>query len=131
MREFLNAQGGEYLKREYEDLKREYEDLRRPFYATPNSPYTDVWEFPTVNTYPGKHPAEKPLAMIRHIVRTSSRPDAVVLDPFIGSGTTAEAAVLEGRHFIGGDFDMHWVKKTRARVENAQHAGEQLSLFAA
>ncbi|HMN12400.1 MAG TPA: DNA methyltransferase, partial [Bellilinea sp.] len=71
MRDYLNAHhmngSGEYLRREYEDLRREYEDLRReyedlrrPFNATPDAPYTDVWDFPTVGAYPGKHPAEKP-----------------------------------------------------------------------
>jgi len=109
----------EYLRREYEDLRREYEALRRPFNATPDAPYTDVWDFPTVGAYPGTHPAEKPLVMMRHIVRVSSRPGAVVLDPFCGSGTTLLAAHLEGRRYIGGDFAQRWVYRSRQRI--AEH----------
>jgi len=116
MRAYLNTHhrngSGEYLR-------REYEDLRRPFNATPDAPYTDVWDFPTVGAYPGKHPAEKPLAMMRHIVRVSSRPGAVVLDPFCGSGTTLLAAYLEGRQYIGGDFAQRWVRRSRQRI--AEH----------
>jgi adenine-specific DNA-methyltransferase len=106
----------EDLRREYEDLRREYEDLRRPFNATPDAPYTDVWDFPTVSQYPGKHPTEKPLAMFEHIVRLSSRPGDTVLDTFSGSGTTAEAARNLGRKAIVGDSDPHWVRKTAERV---------------
>jgi len=122
LRAGFNALGngsGEYLRREYEDLRREYEDLRRPFNATPDAPYTDVWDFPTVGAYPGRHPTEKPLAMMRHIVRVSSRPGAVVLDPFCGSGTTLLAAYLEGRQYIGGDFAQRWVHRSRQRI--AEH----------
>jgi len=54
-----------------------------------------------------------------------------VLDPFMGSGTTAEAAILEGRRFIGGDFDKHWVRKANIRAENARIGGAQMALFAA
>ena len=50
----------EDLRREYEDLRREYEDLRRPFTLS-KVPYTDVWDFATVQFYKGKHPCEKPL----------------------------------------------------------------------
>ena len=75
-----------------------------------------MWHFPTVRAYPGKHPTEKPLDMMRHIVRVSSRPGDVVLDPFCGSGTTLLAAKLEGREYIGGDFDARWVDEARRRL---------------
>lgn len=100
----------------YEDLRREYEDLRRPFYATADAPYTDVWDFATVNTYPGKHICEKPLDMCQHIIRVSSRPDALVLDPFCGSGNMLRAAMLEGRRYIGGDADLQWAERSRERL---------------
>jgi site-specific DNA-methyltransferase (adenine-specific) len=112
----------EYLQREYEDLRaefedlrREYEDLRRPFNVTADVPFTDVWTFPTVNTYPGKHPCEKPLAMMEHVVRTSSREGDIVLDTFSGSGTTARAALNLRRRAIVGDSDMHWCRWTADR----------------
>ena len=110
----------EDLRREYEDLRREYEDLRRPFSVTADVPYTDVWTFPTVSGYPGKHPCEKPLALMEHIVRASSREGATVLDCCMGSGTTGIAAVRLGRHFIGIDLSQHWVDVARGRIEQPQ-----------
>jgi len=126
--------GGEYLRREYEDLRREYEDLRReyedlraeyedlrrPFNATPERPYTDVWDFPTVSHYPGKHPCEKPLAMMEHIVLTSSRPGDVVLDAFQGGGTTGEAATKHRRGYIGIEMSQRWHQVAQRRIEEAQ-----------
>ena len=120
--------GGEYLRREYEDLRREYEDLRRPFNVTADVPYTDVWTFPTVQTYPGKHPAEKPQALLRHIIEASSKPGAVVLDAFAGSGATGVAAYNLERRFIGIEKDSHWADYARARIAKAAAQARQEAL---
>ena len=112
--------GGEYLRREYEDLRREYEDLRRPFTVTADVPYTDVWDFATVQAYAGKHPCEKPPDMMRHIVQASSRPDAVVLDCFCGSGNALVAARDLGRQYIGIDISEHWCDVARERLRVTQ-----------
>ena len=109
----------EDLRREYEDLRREYEDLRRPFTVTADVPYTDVWTFPTVGTYPGKHVCEKPLEMMRHIIEASSRPDGVVLDCFMGSGNSGIAATMLGRQYIGIDASVHWVNVAGQRIGKA------------
>ena len=101
-------------------LRREYEDLRRPFSVTDQVPYTDVWTFPTVQTYPGKHPCEKPLGLLKHIIQASSRPGAIILDCFCGSGNTAVAAKDLGRGFVVCDIDPHWVNVTRGRVGQTQ-----------
>ena len=116
LRELFNRQApGEYLRREYEDLRREYEDLRReyedlrreyedlrrPFAVTRDVPYTDVWRFQTVPPGKGKHICEKPGALLEHIISTSTKPGAVVLDCFAGSGATGEACYHLGRQFIG------------------------------
>jgi adenine-specific DNA-methyltransferase len=108
----------EDLRREYEDLRREYEDLRRPFYASESRPYTDVWDFPTVGAYEGKHPCEKPLAMMEHIIQTSSRPGAVVLDCFAGSGVVGEAVrnIGEGRQAILCEIAEKWCNVIRERL---------------
>lgn len=113
----------QFLRREFEDLRQEYdklrkrfEDLRRPFGVTSAVPYTDVWDFEPVQCYPGKHPCEKPVALMEHIVRTSTRPGAVVFDPFMGSGATVEAALGLGRRVIGVDMSKHWCDYTKKRV---------------
>ena len=82
-------------------------------------PYTDVWDFPTVPTHCGKYPCEKPLALMEHIIRTSSRPGDVVLDCFAGSGTTLLAAVKLGRKAIGIEQVEHWVRYAEARIKAA------------
>ena len=118
----------EDLRREYEDLRREYEDLRRPFNVSADVPYTDVWTFPTVARYADKHPCEKPLAMMEHIVAASSRAGAVVLDPFMGSGATGEAALRLGRKFIGIEADVGYFRGATERLENVIDP-RQRSLF--
>ena len=112
---FNNGPGHEYLRRDYEDLRRDYEDLRRdyedlrrPFSVTRFDPFTDVWTFRTVQARPGKHPCEKPQALLRHIISSSTRPGAVVLDSFAGSGATGQACLALGRKFIGIERCAHW-----------------------
>lgn len=117
MRQLLNQSGGNYLRREYEDLRREYEDLRRPFNASDKRPYTDVWDFATVQDYPGKHPCEKPLRMMEHIIETSSREGATVLDCFAGSGVVGEACRNFGRKAILCEVDEKWARKIKARMK--------------
>lgn len=110
LRELLNSgRKGDYLR-------REYEDLRRPFSVTADVPYTDVWDFPTVQAYKGKHPCEKPLPLMLHIIRSSTREGATVLDCFSGSAATSEACLRLGRQFIGVDNDAHWVSEGRKRL---------------
>jgi len=98
----------EDLRRDYEDLRRDYEDLRRPFSVTRFDPFTDVWTFRTVQPRPGKHPCEKPQALLRHIISSSTKPGAVVLDSFAGSGATGQACLALGREFIGIERCPHW-----------------------
>jgi len=116
--EFLRREY-EDLRREYEDLRREYEDLRRPFAVTADVPYTDVWDFKTVSHYPGKHVCEKPLPLLEHIIKTSSRPGDVILDCFMGSGSAGEAAIRNGRKFIGIEKSAEWCDKAGERLKQA------------
>ena len=114
-----NRNGGEYLRREYEDLRREYEDLRRPFALERGQPHTDVWDFDVVPPYEGKHPCEKPNELMRHIIATGTRPGAVVFDGFMGSGSTGVAAVQLGRRFIGCELSPSHFAQASARIEMA------------
>jgi site-specific DNA-methyltransferase (adenine-specific) len=109
---------------QYETLLEQYETLRRPFKVNAAVPFTDVWNFPTVQAYKGKHPCEKPLAMMEHIVTTSSNPGAVVLDCFIGSGTTAIACLNTGRNYIGFENDLGHYEAAMKRI--AKHTEQML-----
>ena len=108
------------FKREYEELRKEYEELRRPFYASPDRPYTDVWTFKTVQAYKGKHPCEKPHDMLEHIIQTSSRPDSVVLDAFMGSGSTGTACKSMGRKFIGIEMDSKYFNLASDNISKSE-----------
>ena len=95
----------------------------RPFSVSPDVPYTDVWTYETVNTYPGKHPCEKPPRMARDIVRASSREGGLVADFFCGSGAFLAAAVAEGRRAIGCDMDPHWAEQAQRRCDAVKATG--------
>jgi site-specific DNA-methyltransferase (adenine-specific) len=62
------------------------------------------------------HPWQQALEPVRHWIRQVSEPDELIVDPFLGSGTTAVAAVMEGRRFIGCDIDPGCVETTRRRL---------------
>ena len=65
----------------------------------------------------GKHPTQKPIALLRRIVLASTAPGDLVIDPFAGSSTTGIAAVTESRHFIGIDTDESYLDLSRKRFE--------------
>lgn len=106
----------ENAKRELDGVRLDHEAVRRPFIPAPAGPYTDVWDYPTVSFYPGKHECEKPLPLCEHIVRTSSRPGDVVLDNTCGSGQMGRAAVNLGRRVILGDSSLHWARRSADRL---------------
>jgi len=88
---------------------------------------TDVWD--DINFYGEKarfHPTQKPLKLIERLVLASSNEGDIILDPFLGSGTTAIAAHNTGRKFIGIEKEPKYVEIARKRVEQAQM---QQSLF--
>lgn len=93
----------------------DYEKIIRPFSVTADIPYTDVWDFPTVKPYPGKHPAEKPLDLIAHIIKASSRAGDVVLDCFAGSGVVGRAAKMLDRQAILIEIEEKWCHKIAQR----------------
>ena len=75
--------------------------IRRPFRVTKDVPYTNVWAFKPRAWYRNKHPCEKPLELMRHIINASSNAGDTVLDTFVGSGSTALACHELNRIFIG------------------------------
>lgn len=65
------------------------------------------------------HATVKPIALMEYLVKLASRPDAVVLDPFMGSGTTGIACANLGRKFIGIEREPEYFKIAEARIDNA------------
>ncbi|MGH9031518.1 MAG: DNA-methyltransferase [Acidimicrobiia bacterium] len=77
---------------------------------------TDVWEIPPESATRVDHPAPFPIALPERLIHLYTYYDDLVLDPFVGSGTTAVAAVRTGRHYAGYDMDAAYVKRARERV---------------
>ena len=117
---FNSSNGNEYLRRDYEYLRQEYEVLRRAFSVTADVPYTDVWDFATVQAYKGKHPCEKPLPLIEHIITASTKPGATVVDCCMGAGTTGNGCISKGRKFIGIEIDQDYFDIAVQRIKQEQ-----------
>ena len=66
------------------------------------------------------HPTVKPTALMRYLVRLVTPPGGVVLDPFMGSGSTGKAAALEGFDFVGIELSAEYLEIARRRIEHAQ-----------
>ena len=67
----------------------------------------------------GRHPTQKPLALLERVLQASCPAGGVVLDPFNGSGTTGVAAVSQGHSYIGIDLETEYLELTRARLLEA------------
>lgn len=66
----------------------------------------------------GKHPTQKPMALLERIVLASSKPGDIIVDPFTGSSTTGIAAAKHGRKFLGIDMDSRYLDLSKKRFLN-------------
>jgi site-specific DNA-methyltransferase (adenine-specific) len=80
---------------------------------------TDVWELAPESATRVGHPAPFPVELPRRLIDLYTYEGDVVLDPFMGSGSTAVAAVNTGRHYLGFDTDPGYVDHARQRVAKA------------
>jgi len=64
------------------------------------------------------HPTVKPIKLMQYLVRLVTPPNGIVLDPFVGSGTTGIACKLEGFNFVGLEQDIEYCKIAEARIKN-------------
>ncbi|WP_086298126.1 DNA-methyltransferase [Campylobacter devanensis] len=86
-----------------------------------NSPYLrSLYKFPIVA---GKertsHPTQKSLALMSEIIKIHTNSNDIILDPFMGSGSTGVAAVMENRYFIGIEKDENYFEIAKNRLEKA------------
>lgn len=72
------------------------------------------------NTANKSHPTEKPVSLMEFYINNSSAVDDIILDPFMGSGTTGVACVNLNRNFIGIEFDENYFNIAKSRIEEAQ-----------
>jgi len=95
--------------------------------ATPRDCETADWPARNGN----HHPTVKPTDLMRYLVRLVTPPGGVVLDPFMGSGSTGRAAVLEGLGFIGIEREVDYWHIAQARIEAATRMAEEAANDAA
>lgn len=84
---------------------------------------TNVWQTPALRAAEriklgtkARHPNQKPLALVRRLIRAASNPGEIVWDPFSGLGTTALAAELEGREFFGSEINPLYFQAAQTRL---------------
>jgi site-specific DNA-methyltransferase (adenine-specific) len=112
----------EFIRREYEDLRKEYETLRYTF--NNQKTHHSVWDYEVAKKQ--GHITPKPTPLIENIIHHSSNEGDIILDPFLGSGTTAVAALNTGRFFIGIEKEPKYVEIARQRVEDVlEHIPEK------
>ena len=101
---------------------------------------SDVWQFPKVTSGQNRsskertsHPAQFPRAVIRRIIKASSNAGEVVLDPFMGSGTTAVAALNLDRTVVGFEINAAYCQIAADRIDKflrkSELAKKQMKLF--
>lgn len=88
-----------------------------------NKQMTDVWHLPAIAPWEkscGKHPTQKPLALLARIIMASTQQGEWILDPFCGSSTTGIAANILGRRFLGIDQDPNYIEMSKCRREELE-----------
>ncbi len=88
----------------------------------------DVWRLPAIAKWEkscGKHPTQKPLALLAQIILASTEKGAIILDPFSGSSTTGIAGHILDRQFIGIDRETDYLQLSKARYEDLQIEGRK------
>lgn len=93
--------------------------LPMPGFAIPDRGLPDFWTEPWASFKPTGHPAEKPVALLRRIIRASGLSEGVVLDPFAGSGSTLRAALDLSVGAIGIEAEERWCEVAARRLEQA------------
>ncbi len=104
------------------DFSYPYEKISITF--NPQLGFTDVWD--DIDFYKERktriHPTQKPLELIERLILASSNPSDVVLDPFMGSATTAVSCILNDRNYIGFELDEDYYNLSTERLEKYTHS---------
>ena len=89
----------------------------------------DVWSFPAIAPWEkscGKHPTQKPLALLVRLLLMSSNENSLICDPFSGSSTTGIAANLLNRKFVGIEQESEFIGISVKRKKELEHYTESI-----
>ena len=84
----------------------------------------NMWDIPSTPSSEkkeGKHPSQKPLAVMERLIKSLSKEGDIILDPFVGSGTTSLASVKNKRKYIGIDTNLDYLITANNRIENKEN----------
>jgi len=105
-----------FWQRPYEEIKKEFECNKYIHNLDEN--HNNVWKYKERNN--GKlHPTQKPNEILERIIKTSSNEGHIVLDLFMGSGSTGVAAINTNRDFIGIEMDDNYFEIAKERIDKA------------
>ena len=96
-------------------------NFAKDFIKKPNTQMRSVWAISTPQSQEkifGKHPTQKPLALLERIIEASTQEGDLILDPFMGSGTTGVAAVKLNRRFVGIDVEKEYFDLAEKRIRD-------------
>jgi site-specific DNA-methyltransferase (adenine-specific) len=77
----------------------------------------DIWEIPRMGT-DRIHSTEKPVELYRRCIEIATQPGALIFDGYVGSGSSAEAAYLTGRNFLGYEVDQEYWERATKRINS-------------
>lgn len=86
---------------------------------------TDLWEIPSESARRVGHPAPFPVELPKRLIELFTYPDDLVLDPFMGAGSTAVAALRVGRHYVGYDTDEAYIALADERIAGERARAER------
>jgi len=89
---------------------------------------SDIWHIKRDNVRKYKHPTQKPLELFDRIIKYSSKKGDIVLDPFVGSGTSAVSAFSNSRYFIGSDVDKNYCEVAVERLKENGYTDDVYNL---
>jgi len=100
-------------------FKKPYSEVN--FVFNPQMGHTDVWN--DIDFYKEKryHPTQKPLKLIERLIKAGTNEGMVVLDPFIGAGSTALACINLKRNYVGIDIDEKYIEIARERIKELKN----------
>lgn len=123
---FSKGHGKDFNKVDFIPTSKEWLNDKRnknpkPFtYAYPNWIKSE-WCFSTAkNSLKNNHPNEKNVKLIKYFIKTSSDTNNLILDPFMGSGSTGVACLNTNRNFIGIELDENYFNIAKKRIEDVQ-----------
>lgn len=107
-------------RRSYETVLVGYKGNSANWYDTSDKIENIIRDIPKIIPMKDNHPTEKPVRLMERFIRLHTQENDIILDPFLGSGTTAVACVNLNRHYIGIELDEKYCEIARKRVAEAK-----------